>query len=330
MAYEKGVISTVITLFDKRRERNRIEKEERRNKVYAAVPKIIDIDNELKRISLEAVKSALSSGGGEKAVRAFKKKSLELQAQRAELLVVSGFDMNYLGDIYSCKKCKDNGYIGSVMCECFKKELKKEAYHRSNLGAMLTEQTFKHFDFSYYSDEKNNKFGISPRENIDKVYNFCKKYADKFSSDSTNLLLIGKTGLGKTYLSTAIAKAVIDKGFGVIYDTAQNILLKMEKARFGKENDDGLTSQYIECDLLIIDDLGAEFKTSFTEAAIFNLINTRLISKKPMIISTNDYGRIDEIYEERIVSRLTCDFVSLFLFGEDIREKKLGNKSKKT
>jgi DNA replication protein DnaC len=329
MAYEKGVISAVLSLFDKRKEKKKIEKEERRNKVYAAVPKIIDIENELRKISLDAVRSALNSGeNAEKAMRSFKKKSLELQAQRAELLVINGFAMDYLDDVYSCKKCKDNGYIGSVMCECFKKELKKEAYHRSNLGAMLTEQTFKGFDYSYYSEEKNTKYGVSPRENIEKTFNFCKKYADKFSPDSNNLLFVGKTGLGKTYLSTAIAKTVIDKGYGVIYDTAQNILSKLERVRFGRENDEGITNQYMDCDLLIIDDLGAEFKTSFTEAAIFNLINTRLISKKPMIISTNNYEDLNELYSERIVSRLTCDFVTLFLFGEDIRLKKLAEKRK--
>jgi len=323
MSYEKGVFSAVLELFEEKRTNSRLENQKRTQKIYAQIPKIAEIDRELKNISIDAVRESFTAKDPKKLMKQYKKKSLELQAVKEELLAEQGYSFGYLKERFDCKHCEDKGYNGINMCNCFKKALRKESYSRSNLGAFLNEQTFKNFNFDYYLEQKNNKYGVSSKENIEKIFDFSKKYAEKFSLGSGNLLLMGKTGLGKTFLSTAMAKVIIDKGNWVIYDTAQNILLKIEKNRFGKESNENEISRFFDCDLLIIDDLGAEFKTAFSESALYNIINTRLVAKRPMIISTNyDNNELNDIYSERIISRLVGEFVTLFFFGEDIRAKK--------
>lgn len=334
MTYNKNVFSAVIERFENKREKNREEFDKRHSAAYTKVPKIEQADRELRELSLEAVRSVIKAGkDAEKMIKQFKKKSLNLQAERAELLVTAGFTMNYLDEVFECRKCKDKGFNGASMCDCFRKELKKELYNRSNLGAYLTEQTFKNFDISYFSDKISKVYGISPREKMEKIFEKCKKYAEKFNENSGNLLLIGNTGLGKTFLSTAIARTVLDKGFGVFYDSAQNIFSKIEHNRFKREKDEDVQSDidlFFETDLLIIDDLGAEFKTQFTESALYNLINSRLILKKPMIINTNlSPEDLEDKYDQRIVSRLTGEFVINDFIGEDIRGKKLARKAEK-
>lgn len=330
MSYRESVFAAVNERFDERRKKNEQEAEARRKEAYRKIPELEKIEQQMREFALEAIRKSLQ-GGGEEAVRRLKKQSLELQAKRAEMLYTDGFKLDYLDPIYDCLKCRDTGYRGSVMCDCFKKELKTERYRRSNLGAMLTDQTFKNFDLSFYSEEKHPDYQMSPRENMESILKYTKKFADRIDKRYENLLFIGDTGLGKTFLSTAIARAAIDGGCGVIYDTASNILSKFQMTQFDRnESARQETEEYLHADLLIIDDLGAEFINSYSVTVLFNLINARLIAKKPMLISTNlSFEELNEKYDDRFISRLSGEFSTLYFFGNDIRGLKLAKRAGK-
>jgi DNA replication protein DnaC len=179
-------------------------------------------------------------------------------------------------------------------------------------------------DLTYYSDRIDARFGASPRAVMEYNFHICRKYAEDFSKESGNLLFIGGTGLGKTHLSAAIAAAAADKGYSVAYETASHLFSKLEKHRF---NPDEQSYQDVEklnrCDLLIIDDLGTELPGNFVTAALYSLLNDRLLAKKPMVISTN--LTVDELsrrYNPQIASRLQGSFNRLTFVGEDIRVQK--------
>ncbi len=328
--YNSEAYKAVIERFEKRRIKKEQQAEETRRKVVSVVPQIETIDAELALIASQAVKYALgrdSASAKKRMIKEFKEKSVELQAQKIELLVTAGFSGDVLDEKPSCKKCGDKGFIGAKMCECFKKELHLECYKRTKLASIINDQSFKTFDLNYYDNEVISEFGRSPKDNMKLVLEYLKDYAENFSTKSSNLILTGAPGLGKTFLSSAIAKATIDKGFYVLYDSCQNILSRMEDAKFKNANED--FSDILQCELLIIDDLGAEFKTQFSESCIYNIINSRLISKLPTIISTNlSPSELADTYHERIASRLLGEYKTILFLGTDIRFQKLEKASK--
>ena len=191
----------------------------------------------------------------------------------------------------------------------------------------IADQNFSKFDMSFYSTRPDGRSGISPRENMEYNLGECKAYAAKFSKDSPNLLLFGSTGLGKTFLSTCIAEAVSARGFSVAYDTAINIVAAYETIKFGSGDGEAAAeraARYERADLLIIDDMGTEMGTAFTVSALYNLINNRLMAKRPMIINTNLLPEtLSEKYSPAVASRLLGEFLPLRFFGDDIRLLKM-------
>ena len=191
----------------------------------------------------------------------------------------------------------------------------------------IADQNFSKFDMSFYSTRPDGRSGISPRENMEYNLGECKTYAAKFSKDSPNLLLFGSTGLGKTFLSTCIAEAVSARGFSVAYDTAINIVAAYETIKFGSGDGEAAAeraARYERADLLIIDDMGTEMGTAFTVSALYNLINNRLMAKRPMIINTNLLPEtLSEKYSPAVASRLLGEFLPLRFFGDDIRLLKM-------
>lgn len=333
MGYSKQVIEKVKDEFERKRKAAEDAAEERKAEMYGACPVLRQIDNALAATGLKVYKAALDGKDGlEERIAALRKENEELQDDKRRILKMNGKPENYLDVVYSCKKCSDTGYDGLNMCSCMKKALVKEAYETSGLGAVLTKQGFDNFDLEYYSDAKTSN-GISPRDNMRYILEEAKQYVKDFGKTerNANLLFIGKTGLGKTHISTAIAKGVIDKGYDVVYDTVQNIMNTYEQQTFGHNTDAATNVQrYDECALLIIDDLGTEFKNAFTQSVLYNLLNTRIISGKAMIISTNldDSELFKKQYDDRINSRLIGNFRTFKFMGEDIRIKKVVQQKK--
>ncbi|MBQ8759180.1 MAG: ATP-binding protein [Clostridia bacterium] len=334
MAYSKQVIETVKDEFEARRQNAVNSLESRKAEMYGISLIFKQIDDALAATGLKIYKAALDGKVGlEERLAEIRKENEQLQDDKRRLLKMNGKPENYLDIIYSCKKCSDTGYVGTYMCDCFKKALAKEAYRSSGLGSVLEEQSFDNFDLSFYSDTKD-KNGVSPKEYMASILARAKEYAKTFGKTDKNdsLLFIGKTGLGKTHISTAIAKEIIDKGHDVVYDTIGNIINTYEQQTFGHSEEAANTvARYLECDLLIIDDLGTEFKNAFTQSVIYNLLNTRINSGKAMIISTNlDDGELfKKQYDDRINSRLIGSFRSFRFHGEDIRIKKTIMQNKK-
>lgn len=327
MGYSAQVVRNVREMFEKKRKDAENLSNQHRAEVYSACPEIMEIEKALSMTGLAVFKASMQGTEGlEQRIEAIKKENLELQAAKAQALTAAGFPADYTDLKFSCIKCNDTGYEGINMCSCMKKALVKEAYNSSGLGKVLNTQTFKNFDLSYYDE--------TDRVNMQSILEKSKQYVTDFgkSGKESNLLFIGTTGLGKTHITTAIAKGVIDKGFDVVYDSAQNIIRAFEMDRFEK-NEEAVaeTQRYFDCDLLIIDDLGTEFKNSFTQSCLYNLLNTRINAGKCMIISTNidSTAKLLETYDDRITSRLMGNFRPFKFVGRDIRIQKAKNTAKK-
>ena len=290
---------------------------------YEQVPRLREIDKQLRLTMALAAQAVFASGGDvQSAMEAARDKNLALQRER-ENLVNLHFEEGYLDDSPICEKCGGSGYVGSTMCECLA-ELCRQEQKKELTFLNVGRETFEQFRLEYYPDRIDPKLGVNIRAVMEKTYQTCRKYAFGFTERSGNLLFSGDTGLGKTFLSACIAWTVADRGYSVVYESAGHLFSKLERAKFsGDEAAREEVKKYNECDLLIIDDLGTEMPGQFTTAALYSLVNDRLLAGKPMIISTNlnvdDLGRR---YSPQIASRLRGSFTRVAFLGEDIRVKK--------
>ena len=299
------------------------ENQQHMTEAYNQVPRLREIDRQLRLTMAMAAQAVFASGGDvNEAMEAAKAKNLALQRER-EQLVNLYFEEGYLDDSPVCDRCGGSGYLGSTMCECLA-ELCRQEQKKELTFLNVGRETFEQFRLEYYPDRIDPKLGINIRAVMEKTYQTCRKYAYGFTERSGNLLFSGDTGLGKTFLSACIARTVADRGYSVVYESAGHLFAKLERAKFnGDENAREEIKKYNECDLLIIDDLGTEMPGQFTTAALYSLVNDRLLSGKAMIISTNlnvdDLGRR---YSPQIASRLRGSFTRVAFLGEDIRVKK--------
>ncbi len=320
MPYSSEVVLRARNRLAQAKEDRESENRQHLAEAYAKVPRIKEIDMLLRRTMTQAAQAAFLQGSdGKELLEKARIQNLELQQERA-LLAYENFEEGYLDETPICEVCGGTGYIGATMCECLaelcRQEQKKEI-------SILTggKESFSQFRLDYYSDYTDAKYGASPRAIMERNFQSCKRYAMSFSPNSGNLLFIGGTGLGKTFLSACIARAVADRGYSVVYETAGHLFSKLEQAKFsGSEEARREIVKYNTCDLLILDDLGTEMPGQFVTAALYGLINDRLLANKPMVISTN--LNVDELtrrYSPQIASRLHGSFNRLTFVGEDIR-----------
>lgn len=323
MAYSQEVYSRAAQALERRRERANLEAQARIDEIGEKLPEINEIQRKLAQIGLNISKVFLYSADKQADMEKLMQESLELQEQKKNILKKNGYSEDALDIRYTCPACKDTGFIGCRRCKCHNELLKD--IERSDLAkiAPIDDCTFDTFDIQYYPQQVMEN-GISPRDKAEKIKNSCRKYAANFTTASPNVMFMGGTGLGKTHLSLAIANVVINRGYSVVYGTAQNILSDLQKENFGRDDD----IRYYEravlgCDLLILDDLGTEFKSAYTVACLYNIINSRLSAKLPTIISTNFTAEeLEEKYDQRITSRITGEYNKLILVGNDIRYMK--------
>ena len=312
MAYDKKLLAAARRELERERTAHTEELEARRRDIYTREPRIRAIDRELSTTAASVLRAAMESGGDPTAaIEKLRDRNLGLQEERGGLLRQLGLPADYLTDKPLCPKCGDTGYAGSATCECVKARYAKLLKEQLSSVLPIADQNFSKFDMSFYSTRPDGRSGISPRENM----------------DSPNLLLFGSTGLGKTFLSTCIAEAVSARGFSVAYDTAINIVAAYETIKFGSGDGEAAAeraARYERADLLIIDDMGTEMGTAFTVSALYNLINNRLMAKRPMIINTNLLPEtLSEKYSPAVASRLLGEFLPLRFFGDDIRLLKM-------
>ena len=293
---------------------NAIATAEERNRELALIsPEIRAIDEELSGTGLLLFKTACS-GGDIEPIRA---RNNELIAKRKEILKSLGYPEDYTDVQYTCKACSDTGFVGTKMCSCLKQLLITKNIMSSGMGNLIDKQSFENFDLEWYRTNEEHYARMVRNVKI------ARAFADNFARHHDNLLLIGTTGTGKTHISTAIAKVVISQGFDVLYDSTHNIITAFEtdKFRSGYHQSEPESNKYLECDLLIIDDLGTEFVSQFSISALYNLINTRQNRGLSTIISTNlSAAELAGKYEGRIYSRIIgADYTVLRFDGNDHR-----------
>ena len=290
---------------------------------YQRVPRLREIDRALRQSMVAAARTAFVAGeDGRAAMQAVRQENQALQQERAAL-VAEHFEQGYLDERPICPHCGGSGYMGATMCDCLA-ELCRQEQRKELTFLNLGDERFDQFRIDYYPDRLDPKFGVNIRAVMEKTFHTCRRYASEFSSQSGNLLFSGGTGLGKTFLSACIAKAVADKGYSVIYESAGHLFSRMERARFsGDEEARRESEKYTACDLLIVDDLGTEMGGQFTTSALYSLINDRILSRKATIISTNlTSEELEKRYSPAIASRLRGNFLRIAFLGEDIRLKK--------
>ncbi len=289
--------------------------EQRNAELRASFPEIKEIDDELTGTGLSLFRAACSGAD----INALRERNQTLMAKRRKLLVKLGYPEDYTDVHYSCTVCRDTGFIDTKMCKCLKELLIMKNIRSSGMGNLIDKQSFDNFDLDWYrtNDEDYKRMAHN--------FKIARAYARSFAAHSDNLLLIGTTGTGKTHISTAIAAEVIAQGFDVLYDSTQNIVSAFEDDRFrsGFGQRESLSEKYIECDLLIIDDLGTEYTTQYTLSVLYNIINTRNNKGLSTIISTNLTAQeLAAKYEGRIYSRIVgSDYTVLFFSGRDHRTR---------
>lgn len=315
----KGYKSNISKVYENIRQSEEKALKQRREEIQHKIPEVLQIEKEIGKLCLRLSISILNDANNKaKHLEELKEKITDLRIKKSELLVSHNYPIDYLDMHYKCFKCKDTGFIGSKKCICYKQKLVQLYYENSDLKEILKKSNFDNFNIELYSYHKTGNEPISPRKNIEEITSKSWKFIQNFSSSNENLLFLGNPGTGKTFLSNCIAKELLDSGYLVVYRTAEALIHDLKYIRFN--NDDTLEDLLLNCDLLIIDDLGSEQITDFSKTELFNLLNRRLLKRKKLLISTNyDLEELLKIYSERISSRLLGEFILCNFFGEDIR-----------
>lgn len=321
MGYSTENYRAVKELIQSRRAAAIRQAEENRLLLHSRSDRIAEIDRTLQKTGLRLFGIACEGGPDlRKQVAQLKEENRDLLQQRAQELKRLGYPTDFTEPHYTCPVCGDTGFVDTHMCACMKRELVLAGCRSSGLGALMDRQTFENFSLSPYRDPHTGDGGLMERN-----FNTIRKYAETFVTGAENLLFIGKTGLGKTHLSTALARTVIERGYDVVYETTQNLLADFEHDRFrrtSRDTDEDRCARYFDCDLLIMDDLGTELSNQFTISVLYNLLNTRINRRMSMLINTNlSAAALRERYEDRIYSRLIGEFRPLLFEGSDMRNR---------
>ena len=324
MAYPSNYYTKAQEIIDKRRFDNSVTIERRTRELHREIPEIGDIDRKLSS-TIDVLAKIILSNSPDTAqkIEKLKNENLELQQRMRELLRSHGYPEDYLDPIYNCKKCHDTGMGENGRCSCYNDVLKMIASNELSKSLPMGLTCFESFDLSLYSDQPKAELkNKSPRDIMKQNYDFCVSYAEDFLIPGDSIFMTGGTGLGKTHLSLSVAKKVIEKNYSVVYGSVPDLLRKIENAHFNKTEDDAEVMNTLkECDLLLLDDLGAEFESQFYVSCLYELINTRLNYGRPTIVNTNLTGtELKKRYSDRIVSRL-YSMKTLVFSGDDIRMK---------
>jgi DNA replication protein DnaC len=323
-----------MRIYDTVRSNNLRIQNERYQEVTALCPEIVTIEDQIISLSVDAAVNMIGHGPQTDSDHTsdstttyatdYKAALEKLNARKASCLASLGKPADYLDDIYTCPLCKDTGYIGQRKCSCFNKKAIDLVYRDSNIKNIISAENFDTFSYEWYDNTTPDQtVGLTPYHNMQQIVSLCHKFINQFDKEYSNILLYGDTGIGKTFLTNCIAKELLDSSHSVIYLTAIELFQKFEEKDFnkGENKPSALDSNYIlDCDLLIIDDLGTEVGNAYTNSRLFYCINERILRQKSVVISTNlSLADIRDSYSERIFSRLTSSYKILKLFGNDIR-----------
>ena len=322
MGFSNIYFQKALQYINQHREQVQLQAQKEKQAIYAAHPELARLEHAIADKAVQATRAMLSGGEVRQAIQQLSTESQQLQDQRNAYLLQNQIDQKKLHPVYWCDKCADTGYDQGKLCSCVKKMAIGFAIEQLNAATPLEHSRFDNFSLDRYP-KRSEQSGVSPQEIMSKIYQYCKDYAEHFTEHAESLLFFGDTGLGKTHLSLAIARVVLQKGYSVIYGPVNHLLGQIEHEHFSKEKNGTSLQTMLDCDLLILDDLGAEFTTPFTVSTLYDLINSRILNNKPTIINTNlTVQELEQQYAPRIVSRI-CGCYKCFKFlGVDLRLKK--------
>lgn len=323
MALTNSQYDQIMRTYEQKQRAARLSFEEEKASLYAALPALKELDDSIASFSVKQAKLLLE--GDPKALATLKNRLREVQKMRADLLARAGYSTDGPKPHYDCPDCQDTGYIGHERCHCFKQAAIDLIYTQSNIKTILESENFDSLTFDYYGDgPPDPSTGRSPLENARLAVKACYSFVGQFDSTFQNLFFYGSTGVGKTFLSNCVAKALMDSGHSVLYFTSFQLFNILEESKFhGDADARQQQNDLFTCDLLIIDDLGTELTNSFSVSQLFLCLNERLLRRKSTIISSNlDLEKLFATYSERNFSRIISNYVLIKLTGEDIRLKK--------
>lgn len=314
-------IEQALRILSERRIAAQADYQARFQTIQTAIPEIGEINQQLSQASLSIMQIIQSGQQVQEKIAKLQAQNQAAQQMVHRLLIQYGYPDDYLEPHYTCPKCQDTGYSNGTYCSCLTTLAAQLAAKELNQNARLNLSQFDTFSLEYYRGRKTEN-GNDCYQAMEKVLHYCMQYAATFSPQSKSILMYGKTGLGKTHLSLSIATMALQMGYQVLYDSTINFLHQVEREHFGKSDSDeqDTLERLMTCDLLILDDLGTEFNSTFYQATIYNIINTRMNRGLPVIINTNlDYNGIANRYEERIASRIYSAYTCLHFVGIDVR-----------
>lgn len=326
MGLSNAEYDAILRDYDAQQTMNRHDLEARKAAVYKAVPVLSELDDRIASGSVEATIQALR--GDENAVEVNRRNIELIMNQKKQLIRQAGFPDDCLEMHYKCPECKDTGFHDGAMCYCFKQEIINRYYLEPGRKELLDKENFSTFDLNCYSDEGiDESTGLTYRQNAEDCLQKAYSYAAHFATNHRNLLLTGSTGVGKTFLSNCIAKALMIAGHTVMYLPAARLFEIFEHYRFGKNEENAQAvkdyDMILDSDLLIIDDLGSEIGNAYSVSQLFTCLEERQLHNKPVLISTNlGMEQIRARYSERISSRLFRNYQNIKLVGDDIRVRK--------
>ena len=323
MTFSREIYAEAIAELEQRRATASARAAAFRERMLTEIPRLRELETAIARSSSKVVHAILDGRDVEATVEQIKQENLALQAEMAALLHAHGADIADLEPRYTCPHCRDTGTMGGKRCTCLEALLRELAARSLSELSAMTPTSFDDLRVDWYGTTPDPRTGISPRARMREIIGYCRMYAEDFDGQDGSLLLRGPTGVGKTHLSLAIAGVVMQKGYSVVYGPVQKLLHRLEKEHFGRA-DGNSEDVLLTCDLLILDDVGTEFTSQFYTAALYNIINGRMLEGKPTIISTNlNQQELTERYGEAIASRITGTFQPLVCLGGDIRLKKM-------
>lgn len=325
MAYDGKVMRRALQKFEEERQGREERDRQRRESVFRRAPRLREIDRELRATMGRLVSAAFRRGTdpGEEVAR-LRVENLRLQQERRELLERLGLPEDCLEEKPACPLCGDTGYRDGDVCRCLRAYYAREQQRELSRMLDLGNQSFDTFSLDWYSDRVEPGERKSARSHMEeRVYNSCAEFAHQFGRRFENLLFFGAPGLGKTHLSAAIAREVSAAGWSVVYDTAGHVFQLFEDRKFGREETGEDVERVLRCDLLILDDLGTELTTAFVQSALYEIVNTRLVERRPTILSTNLMpSDLAPRYSPQTASRIQGEYQLLPFVGEDIRRQK--------
>ncbi|MCH5352984.1 MAG: ATP-binding protein [Acutalibacter sp.] len=317
MGFGKKIYEEARTELERRRQTAEAAANERLERFYERCPEARDTRSAIAGNAAGVAKAVVQGGNVRAEIKKLQDRARELNAEYDRLLTKAGLTREEISPQYTCPHCKDTGFVDGRLCDCFRQLQRSIAYEKLSMDVPLEKSTFSSFDLSYYKDDPK------AYRQMETILQTCKNYVERFRKNSSSLLFKGNTGLGKTHLSLAIAGEVIAKGFGVIYGSAQSFAVSLEKERFDRREQEDVEdthSQLLSCDLLILDDLGAEFPSAYVSAALYDILNSRMLADKPTIISTNlSMKELQDRYGERLASRIAGYYGKLEFLGNDHR-----------